>query len=132
MTVEELALDAAWAMLSEPDAVLVDVRTTAEWSFVGVPDLASLDKEVRLVEWSRFPSGQPNPDFVTEASAGLSPDQAVLLLCRSGARSRAAAEALAARGFTRTFNVSAGFEGPLDDSAHRHGGWKDHLPWRQS
>lgn len=132
MTPQELSLDQAWDMLQQQDAVLIDVRTTAEWSFVGVPDLASVGKEVRLVEWTRFPTGEPNPGFLAEARAGLEHDQPVLLLCRSGARSRAAGEALAAEGFTRTFNVSAGFEGPLDAQSHRHGGWKDHLPWRQS
>jgi len=117
----------AWELLEQASAVLIDVRTTAEWTFVGVPDLSALGKEPRMVEWTRFPTDEPNPDFLTQATADLDREQPVLLLCRSGARSRAAAEEMAANGFTNTYNVSAGFEGPLADDGHRHGGWKDEL-----
>lgn len=130
--IPELSLEAAWDMLSSnPSAVLIDVRTQAEWNFVGVPDLRSIDQELQLVEWITYPEGSPNPDFVAQAAAGLDTQQPVLLLCRSGARSLAAAEALSAAGFSTTYNVVAGFEGDLDAEGHRHGGWKDALPWRQ-
>lgn len=133
MAYSELSLDDAWTMLSEnPDAQLIDVRTVAEWNFVGVPDLSSLGKPLRTVEWTRFPGGDPNPTFVDEAADGLRSDQPLLLLCRSGVRSRAAALALEGHGFAEVYNVTAGFEGDLDDDGHRHGGWKDRLPWRQS
>jgi rhodanese-related sulfurtransferase len=129
----EISLQDAWAMLSDkPDAVLIDVRTVAEWNFVGIPDLSSLDKEIRTVEWTKFPTGEQNPLFVQQATDGLQPDQPVLFLCRSGARSRAASQTLVDLGFTDVSNVSAGFEGDLDANGHRHGGWKDSLPWRQS
>ena len=129
----EMSLEDAWSMLSSEDAAtLIDVRTTAEWNFVGVPDLAAIGKEVRLVEWSRFPDGSANERFVEEATADLTADQPLLLLCRSGARSRAAAQVLEAAGFPRVYNVTAGFEGDLDTDSHRHGGWKERLPWRQS
>lgn len=133
MTHSEISLEDAWSMLADnPDAALIDVRTVAEWNFVGLPDLSSVGKEVRAIEWTRFPDGSPNPDFMAQAGAGLNPDQPVLLLCRSGARSRAAAQAMGAAGFSQMFNVTAGFEGDLDADGHRHGGWKDSLPWRQS
>lgn len=133
MTHSEISLEDAWAMLATAaNAALIDVRTVAEWSFVGLPDLSSIGKEARPVEWNRFPDGAPNPDFVSQAVDGLDTDQPILLLCRSGARSRAAAQALAAEGYSRLFNVTAGFEGDLDADGHRHGGWKDTLPWRQS
>lgn len=132
MLVPQYSLEETWELLEEdPGAVLIDVRTTAEWTFVGLPDLSALGKEVRLVEWTRFPDGAMNPDFVAQATEGLGTDQPILLLCRSGARSNAAAAALAQAGFT-TINVGSGFEGDLDPVGHRRGGWKDRLPWRQS
>lgn len=133
MVVTQLSLSDAWGMLVEdPAATLIDVRTNAEWNFVGIPNLESLGREVRLVEWTRFPDGAPNPDFLTTAREGLAPDQPILFLCRSGARSQAAATMFADAGFTNLFNVSSGFEGDLDPEHHRHDGWKDNLPWHQS
>ncbi len=126
----------AWRALSEnPRAVLVDVRTRAEWNYVGVPDLASLGRPVILVEWQGYPGGERNPDFTGELLArGVEPDQPVYLLCRSGVRSTAAAGVLAAHGF-ETYNVADGFEGALDAAGHRggRGGWKaSGLPWKQT
>lgn len=131
----------AWTTLAaDPAAALVDVRTVAEWSFVGVPDLGSLSKAPLFQEWQRFPTMQVDGGFadrVAEAlgAAGAGPETPIYFLCRSGARSQAAAAALTAGGFTRCFNVIGGFEGPLDSSRHRGstGGWKaDGLPWMQS
>ncbi len=80
-----------------------------------------------------WPGGRPNPDFVEKASDGLDPSQPILLLCRSGVRSAAAAAALTDAGFTDVYNVSDGFEGDLDHESHRPGGWRGAgLPWRQS
>ena len=131
--VAELSLADAWSILEADDrAVLVDVRTSAEWNFVGVPTVGELERDVRLVEWITFPGGGPNPEFLTAASADLDRDQPVLFLCRSGARSEAAARVFDAAGFTQTYNVTAGFEGDLDGDGHRGGGWKhEGLPWRQ-
>lgn len=125
----------AWEMLSTTEnAVLVDVRTDAEWRFVGVPDTSSLNKGALLVEWNTA-TGR-NPDFLAELEAhgvtrGTGP---VLFLCRSGVRSIAAAQAATAAGIEPAYNITEGFEGPLDDAGHRGGaGWKaTGLPWRQS
>jgi rhodanese-related sulfurtransferase len=127
----------AWKILTErADAVLIDVRTRAEWNFVGVPDLAGVGKKPALLEWQMFPSMQPNPDFVSALAAGISDKDAPLLfLCRSGARSAAAAKAMTAAGYSTCLNVSDGFEGPLDGEARRgtSDGWKaSGLPWRQT
>ena len=123
-------------LVDDPDAVLVDVRTRAEWSYVGGPDLTGLGKPVVQIEWLTFPNGTPNPGFLTElASAGVSAGSPVLFLCRSGVRSVAAAEAATAAGFTRAYNVTEGFEGVPDPAGHRGttSGWKvAGLPWRQS
>ena len=127
----------AWKILSEQkDAVLIDVRTRPEWNFVGLPDLEPLAKKPALVEWQVFPSMQPNPDFVTALSGALTnKDAPLLFLCRSGARSAAAAKAMTAAGYSTCLNVADGFEGPLNAEARRGaaGGWKAAgLPWRQT
>jgi rhodanese-related sulfurtransferase len=119
----------------DPTAVLVDVRTAAEWSYVGVVDLSVLSRGTALVEWVSFPDGARNPAFL-EQLRQAAPDQRapVVFICRSGVRSIAAAEAATAAGYTVAFNVLDGFEGPPDPAGHRGttGGWKAAgLPWRQ-
>lgn len=125
----------AWEALSDdPAAVLVDVRTAAEWSYVGLPDLRGLAKDVVRIEWQTYPTGAVNPDFVAElATAGVDRDAPVYFLCRSGVRSVAAAEAASAAGWVQSRNVLEGFEGPHDAEHHRAvSGWKvAGLPWVQ-
>ena len=126
----------AWEMLSkEKDAVLVDVRTKAEWIFVGVPDLGQIGKRAVFREWQQSPTMEQNPDFVGQLKEELaSTDAPVLFLCRSGNRSRVAAIALTRQGFTRCYNISDGFEGQADKEKHRSrvNGWKHaDLPWVQ-
>jgi rhodanese-related sulfurtransferase len=128
----------AWALLvREADAQLIDVRTRAEWNFVGLPDLSPLGRRVLCVEWQGFPTGAQNPAFVSEAGAALDgkKEAPVLFLCRSGARSRSAAIAMTAAGYARAYNVAGGFEGDLDSERHRGmtNGWKAAgLPWTQT
>ncbi|MCB1509032.1 MAG: rhodanese-like domain-containing protein [Hyphomicrobiaceae bacterium] len=127
----------AWkALASDEGALLLDVRTMAEWNFVGLPDLSTLERRAATVEWQRFPGGEVNAAFVADAAAwaGEDKERAIYCLCRSGARSAAAARALTAAGYTRVFNIADGFEGPLDEENHRgrSAGWKAAgLPWRQ-
>jgi rhodanese-related sulfurtransferase len=133
----DVAPATAWKILTEhKDAVLIDVRTRPEWNFVGLPDLEPLARKPALVEWQVFPSMQPNPDFVTALSGALTnKDAPLLFLCRSGARSAAAAKAMTAAGYSTCLNVADGFEGPLNAEARRGaaGGWKAAgLPWRQT
>ena len=131
--VAQLTLTEAWDLLSsDADAVLIDDRTEAEWNFVGVPVLNEANRQPRFVQWITFPGGAPNAEFIAAATDGLEPTQPVLFLCRSGARSQAAAEAFEAAGFQSTHNVSAGFEGDKGPDGHRVGGWKHAgLPWAQ-
>lgn len=124
------------ALMADPDAVLVDCRTTMEWQFVGTPDLGELDRTAKFIEFQQLPSGTLNPDFIAELGRVV-PDQStpVYFICRSGARSAAAAELATSSGYTHAFNVAEGFEGPHDEERHRgsSGGWKAaKLPWRQS
>jgi rhodanese-related sulfurtransferase len=126
----------AWDILSkDKDAVLVDVRTDAEWLFVGLPDLAALGKEAVRIAWQTYPGMNLNPDFV-EAVKAAAPkkDAQILFLCRSGQRSKSAAIALTQVGYSRCYNIAEGFEGDKDANAHRStvGGWKfAGLPWKQ-
>lgn len=134
----DLSAAEAWALLAQtPAAQLVDVRTVAEWAFVGLPDISELGRAVHRVEWQMFPSMAPNPDFLSAVVAAVGPDKDIpaLFLCRSGARSRAAAIALTASGYTKAYNIAGGFEGDLDQHRHRGqiNGWKaSGLPWSQT
>jgi len=132
----DVAPAAAYTVLADtPDAVLVDVRTRAEWSWVGAPDLTALGKSVVPIEWVGFPGGARNGAFLAELAAAVPKEATVLFLCRSGVRSVAAAEAATAAGWTAAHNVLEGFEGNPDAAGHRGttGGWKvAGLPWRQS
>ncbi|TQL59913.1 rhodanese-related sulfurtransferase [Oryzihumus leptocrescens] len=122
------------ALESDPAAVLVDVRTTAEWSYVGLPDLTGLGKRVLPVEWQRFPDGSVNERFLDQLrDAGVTEGAPIYFLCRSGVRSAAAAAAATRAGLGPAYNVADGFEGPLDGQGHRSvSGWKvAGLPWRQ-
>ena len=128
----------AWDVLKkDPRAQLVDVRTTAEWNYVGVPDLTNVGRETVLVEWQSFPTMQVNPAFVSDAERATSvpKDTPLFFLCRSGVRSRAAAVAMTTAGYTRAYNIAGGFEGDPDAERHRgnRNGWKaSGLPWKQT
>ena len=133
----DLSPQEAWSLLeSDASSVLVDVRTRAEWSYVGVTDLSPLNKEPVLIEWQTFPGGGVNDQFAEQlAAAGVPADAPVLFLCRSGVRSKAAARLMTEKGYGRCYNVLEGFEGDPDASRHRGtvGGWKVRgLPWIQA
>ena len=121
--------------LKETDAALVDVRTDAEWNFVGLADLGTIGKQPVLIPWQIYPSMQVNGHFADQLhKAGLTPLHRIYFICRSGARSLAAGQAAQAAGFPHAYNVADGFEGPVDPQGHRGvvAGWKaDGLPWRQ-
>ena len=123
------------ALRSQPTAQLVDVRTDAEWVYVGVPDLTAASKRIVLIPWQLYPEMSVNRDFVAQMQqAGLTPDDHIYFICRSGVRSLAAAQAARDAGFRHVYNVADGFEGPIDPQGHRGraAGWKaDGLPWRQ-
>ena len=122
-------------MVRPKQAQLVDVRTDAEWNFVGVPDLSEAGKQAVLIPWQVYPTMQVNGSFIDQMKqAGITPDDTIYFLCRSGVRSTAAANAAIAAGFPNAINVADGFEGPPDSDAHRGtvAGWKAAgLPWQQ-
>ncbi|HVJ10942.1 MAG TPA: rhodanese-like domain-containing protein [Burkholderiales bacterium] len=115
--------------LMQQGAKLVDVRTKPELLYVGkVPGSVA-------VEWQTYPGSRENPEFLAELAATVPKDQPVMFLCRSGARSNAAAEAATRAGWKEAYNILEGFEGDKDANQHRNtvGGWrKAGLPWTQS
>lgn len=124
-----LTPEEAFVLLQQlPGAVLVDVRTQAEWTFVGgVADAVQ-------IEWKSFPGMQPNPAFITQLQAQVPGQAHVLFLCRSGARSHDAAVAATAAGFSHCYNILEGFEGDRDAHGQRGrlNGWQAAgLPWNQ-
>jgi len=122
------------ALRSDPDAVLVDVRTAAEWSYVGLPDLAQIGKQAILLEWQRFPDGTLNTRFVEQLQeVGVGTGVPIYFLCRSGVRSAAAALAATVAGLGPAYNITDGFEGQIGEDGHRTvSGWKaEGLPWSQ-
>lgn len=138
--VDDVPVRRVWEQLkADPKSVLIDVRTRSEWAFVGLPDLSSLARRPVLVEWLSFPDNRLNAVFVEQLSEqlqglGIDHEAELFFICRSGGRSRQAAQAMSAAGFRHCHNVAEGFEGPLDPDRHRgtHSGWKfEDLPWSQ-
>lgn len=134
----EISPSEAWEILqSNPDAVLVDVRTSMEFEYVGHPMNAV------NIPWKEAPGWQTNQDFVPQVKKLLSDIKGtgkdteslpVLTICRSGKRSMAAAEELIKHGFREVYNIEQGFEGDRDGAKHRStiNGWRFHnLPWEQ-
>ena len=139
--VDNVDVETTWQSLAtRPRSQLIDVRTRAEWTYVGIPDLRSIGKRAVLIEWQTFPDQAVDPRFAERLASelkalGVQADDDLYFICRSGSRSLAAAKAMAAAGYQACHNVACGFEGPLDDERHRGSvmGWKaSGLPWLQS
>ena len=134
--VDDVAPKQVWdALMRDEHARMVDVRTDAEWNFVGVADLDATSSEPVMIPWQLYPSMQVNTSFVEQMRlSGLTPEHKIYFLCRSGGRSMAAARAAEAAGFPHVYNIAAGFEGNPDEHGHRGrvAGWKaSGLPWKQ-
>lgn len=136
--VKSLTSEEAWQFIqNNPRAILIDVRSTMEFLFIGHP------KGAINIPWINEPDWKVNPDFATEVRkvllGGVShlkdvQSAPVILICRSGKRSLEAGELLLKEDFTEVYNVIDGFEGELDENHHRStlGGWRFHdLPWEQ-
>ena len=137
--IDEMTPPEAWEILkNNPQAVLLDVRSRVEFEYVGHPP------DAINIPWKDAPDWQIDPGFVNKVKAALAQrrpnagsreELPILVLCRSGARSRTAGEMLQEQGFTRVYNVAEGFEGDRDENMHRNtiNGWRVHgLPWEQS
>ena len=129
------ALDAWQICQQDPGALLIDIRSSMEFLFVGHP------KGALHIPWIDEPDWVINKDFVTEvrklALGGLhesSEEVPIILICRSGNRSEDAGKLLVDSGMRNVSHIDEGFEGKLDDNHHRStvGGWRYHdLPWEQ-
>lgn len=116
-------------MQSAPGAKLVDVRTRAEFDWVGrVPGAVE-------IEWATYPGMKPNPNFLAGLQQQVDKESLVLFICRSGVRSHHAALAATQAGYTGCYNVLEGFEGDKNAGNQRNilNGWRaTGLPWEQS
>ena len=120
--------EAAEVLQLAPTAKIVDVRSQAEWEWVGrIPQAIE-------IEWAGYPGMRPNPQFLQELQHAVTADDLLLFICRSGARSHNAASVAAAAGFPACYNILEGFEGDKDANGqgNRIGGWRAAgLPWYQ-
>lgn len=139
LKIKEISPQQAWEILEgDPQAVLLDVRTTMEYEYVGHPSNAL------HIPWMDAPEWTINAEFVNKVREALikrtGADQdieslAILAICRSGKRSQAVAEELVRQGFNNLYNIEDGFEGDLDNNGQRNtiNGWRvASLPWEQS
>jgi len=120
---------------NNPQALFVDVRSKAEYKYVGYPENSI------LIPWIDDPDWEPNPEVFSDSvmqeldgRENLS-DTEIILICRSGFRSNEALKCLENKGFTQVSHVASGFEGDLDENDHRGNlnGWRhDGMPWSQS
>jgi len=110
-----------------PGAKLVDVRTRAEWDWVGrIPGAIE-------IEWMSYPGNRPNPDFLAQIKQQVDREALVMFICRSGARSHNSAALATEAGYSECYNVLEGFEGDQDASGQRGkiSGWRHAgLPWQ--
>jgi len=124
-----LPAEAHQLMQEEPRAKLVDVRSRAEWDFVGrVPGAVE-------IEWKSYPGMALNPQFAEQLGQRVPRDAIAMFLCRSGGRSHETAIVAKRAGYSAAYNVLEGFEGDRDGGGHRNtvGGWRAAgLPWTQS
>ncbi len=117
-----------------PEAVLIDVRTSAEYKYVGFPENSI------LIPWFDEPDLNSDPSAFCKAVNNHLSDRSdilsteLILICRSGFRSNEALKCLQSNGFTCVSHVASGFEGDLDENDHRGNlnGWRnDGMPWSQ-
>ena len=128
----------AWQRLKlEKKSCLIDVRSSAEHVFVGIPALETLGKSVILLPWQEYPEMEVNSSFLEELNKKIGKDKedtTLIFLCRSGVRSSYAAQLAHKQGYV-AYNIKDGFEGKIDSNMKRGmiDGWKAaQLPWRQS
>ncbi len=118
----------AYDMAGQPSTFLVDVRSVAEYYFVGHPKMAV---NIPLLFWNELEAKfVTNDNFLEDLRARFKKEDLLIFMCRSGQRSRRAAEMAKTAGFAKVFHLSEGFEGEMDEKGYRTiGGWKNSLPY---
>ena len=143
MLVHQITATEAFKKLSnEKSAALIDVRTDAEFNFVGTADLREIEANLILLPWKIFPTMALNPNFTASLEKVLLEkfgekrhEAQLIFMCLSGGRSQQAATHMTQLGYENCFNLIGGFEGEADAAGHRGNisGWKaSNLPWRQA
>jgi rhodanese-related sulfurtransferase len=133
----DVSAQEAWQILAtDPSSQLIDVRSDAEWNFVGYPDLTPIGKKLIRLSWKLYPQMMMNSAFLNSLQDTIENRNAKLFfICKTGGRSRESAIATTAVGYKHCYNISDGFEGPQDQHKHRGliKGWKAAgLPWEQN
>ena len=136
--IKEINSTEAYSILQKSEnAVLIDVRSTMEYEYVGHPVNAV------HVPIKESPGWEIRVDFINNIKSELTKkfpniqnlfEIHILLLCRSGKRSEQAALMLESEGYKNTINITDGFEGDKDVNGHRSviNGWRfNKLPWKQ-
>jgi rhodanese-related sulfurtransferase len=142
MTVTQISAQNAFELLkNDKNSVLVDVRTYEEFNFVGFVNPSAFNNRMIMLPWQLLPNMAENPQFgfVLEESlqkhfGETSHETNIIFICRTGARSNQAAHYAQNLGYKNCYNLTAGFEGDLNEQEKRGttNGWKaDNLPWRQ-
>jgi len=121
--VESISPKQAYEMSKNPGTYIVDVRTVAEYVWVGHPETAY---NVPLAFWDDLKAGTtPNADFLSDLKARFKPEDVLIFICRAGGRSQRASNMAQNAGFLKVYNVIEGFEGGRDAKGlHTVGGWK--------
>jgi rhodanese-related sulfurtransferase len=126
----------AYSFMQYVDAALVDVRTDAEWNYVGVPDLSNSAARFVQLSWMLYPNYVKNQQFNPSLEAQVvGKDTPLFFLCKVGGRSAQAAASASMLGYKYCYNIIGGFEGELNAAQQRGGlsGWKAAgLPWKQA
>jgi len=114
-----LCIEAYDMLNTVPDTYLIDVRTRAEYQFIGHPPTAHLfpylfltDQLVKNGERWEYQLADNNKSFVEEIGKKFQKSNNLLIICRDGTRSILAAKELIKAGFKNVYNVKYGFEGP--------------------
>lgn len=138
LNIKEISAKDASKKLKNENAVLIDVRSEAEFAFVGV---AAIEGKMILLPWKIFPNMSLNGRFQINLEKKLeeffgedAKNAELIFMCRSGARSFEAASYMANFGYENCYNLTNGFEGDLDVDGHRGNvnGWKaEGLVWKQ-
>jgi rhodanese-related sulfurtransferase len=122
--IDGISPDKAYELAGETDVDLIDVRTIAEYVYIGHPENAYC---LPLLFWNEREVAQArNDDFMEDLAAKFDKKHTLVFICRSGNRSRVAAQMAFRVGYQKVFNVTEGFEGKKDEKGYRTiGGWKN-------